>query len=76
MWDSLRSVAFGIAVGAGGALLLSQVATAAMFFGVSPQDPIAIGGAVAILIGAAILAVVVPTRRAAAVDAAVVLKRP
>ena len=76
MWDSLRPVALGIAVGAGGALLVSQVATAALFFGVSPQDPIAIGGAIAILLGAAILAVVVPTRRAAAVDAAVVLKGP
>jgi hypothetical protein len=59
-----------------GALLVSRVATATIFFGVSPQDPIAIAGAVTILLGAASFAVALPTRRAAAVDAAVVLKRP
>ena len=46
-----------------------------MFFGVSPQDPIAYGGAAVILLAAAIPAVLVPTRRAVAVDAALVLRR-
>jgi putative ABC transport system permease protein len=75
MWDSLRPVVLGLAVGAGAALLASRVFAAAMFFGVSPQDPIAYGGAAVILLAAAILAVLVPTRRAVAVDAACVLRR-
>jgi putative ABC transport system permease protein len=72
--DSLRPVVLGLALGAGTALLASRVVAAAVFFGVSPQDPIAFGAAALILLAAAILAVLVPTRRAAAVDAAVVLR--
>jgi putative ABC transport system permease protein len=75
MWDSLRPVALGLAVGAGAAFLAGRVVVAAMFFGVSPQDPIAFLGAAVILVAAAMLAVLVPTRRAAAVDAAFVLRR-
>jgi ABC-type antimicrobial peptide transport system permease subunit len=74
MWDSLRPVVAGLAVGAGSALLLGRVA-AAMFFGVSARDPLAFAGAAIILLAAATLAVVVPTRRAAAVDAALALRR-
>ena len=75
MWDSLRPVVLGLAVGAGAALLASRVVVAAMFFGVSPQDPMAFVAAAVILLAAALLAVLVPTRRAAAVDAAFVLRR-
>ncbi len=75
MWDSLRPVVLGLAVGAGAALLASRVVVATMFFGVSPQDPIAYAGAAVILLAAASLAVLLPTRRAAAVDAALVLRR-
>ena len=74
MWDSLRPVVVGLAVGAGAALLASRVMAASMFFGVSPQDPMAFAGAAVILLAAAILAVLVPARRAAAVDPAVVLR--
>ena len=74
MWDSLRPVVFGLAIGAGAALLAGRVVVAAMLFGVSPQDPIAFAGAAVILLASAILAVLVPTRRAAAVDAAFVLR--
>jgi ABC-type antimicrobial peptide transport system permease subunit len=75
LWDSLWPVLMGLAVGAGAALLASRVVVSAMLFGVSPQDPIAFAGAAAILLTAATLAVLVPTRRAAAVDAAFVLRR-
>lgn len=75
MWDSLRPVVLGLAIGAGLALLASRVVVAAMFFGVSPQDPIAFAGAAVIVVAAATLAVLVPTRRAAAVDAACVLRQ-
>ena len=75
MWDSLRPVVWGLAIGAGSALLASRVVAAAMLFGVSPQDPLAYAGAAVILLAAAILAVSVPTRRAAGVDPALVLRQ-
>ena len=75
MWDSLRPVVLGLAAGGGVALLAGRVVAAAMIFGVSPQDPIAFAGAAAILLAAAILAVLVPTRRAATVDASFVLRQ-
>jgi predicted permease len=74
MWDSLRPVVFGLLIGAGAALLASRV-LAGILFGVSPQDPIAFAGAASILLAAAALAVLVPTRRAAAVDPAFVLRQ-
>ena len=54
MWDSLRPVVLGLAIGAGLALLASRVVVAAIFFGVSPQDPIAFAGATVIVVAAAI----------------------
>lgn len=47
-----------------------------MFFGVPAGDPLAFAGAAATLLTAAALAVLLPTRRAASVDAAQVLRRP
>jgi ABC-type antimicrobial peptide transport system permease subunit len=75
LWDSLRPVVIGLALGAGVAILIGQVVIAAVFFGVSPNDPLALGGAIATLLAAAILAVLVPTRRAVELDPATVLKR-
>jgi predicted permease len=74
MWDSLRPVLLGLGVGAGAALLVSRILLWAILFGVSPQDPIAYAGAAIVLLAAAMIAVLLPTRRAAAVDAAAVLK--
>ena len=75
MWDSLKPVVIGLAVGVGAALLAARVLASSMFFGMSPDDPAAYGGAAAILLAAAALAVILPTRRAASVDASLVLKR-
>ena len=75
MWDSLRPVVVGLALGAGAALLASRAVAALTFFGVSPHDPLAFAGAAAILIVAATLAVLAPTRRAAKTDAAFVLRQ-
>ena len=75
MRDSLRPVVAGLVIGVGTALLASRMVVAAMLFGVSPQDPVAFAGAAAILLAAATLAVIVPTRRAASVDAALVLRQ-
>ena len=74
LWDSLKPVAIGLAIGGGAALLASGV-IAGLLFGVSPRDPVAFGGAVVILLGSATLAVLVPTRRAAAVDPALALRQ-
>jgi ABC-type lipoprotein release transport system permease subunit len=46
-----------------------------MLFGLGPMDPLAIGGAIAALVTAALLATFVPARRAARVDPLVVLKQ-
>jgi predicted permease len=46
-----------------------------MLFGLGPMDPLAIGGAIAALVAAALLATFVPARRAARVDPLVVLKQ-
>ena len=75
MWDSLRPVVLGLAIGGGIALLASRVVAAAILFGVSPQDPMAYSGAAIVLLAASALAVLVPTRRAASVDAASVLRQ-
>jgi predicted permease len=75
LWDSLRPVVLGLALGAFAAVLAGRAVAAAMFFGVSPQDPMALAGAAVVLLAAATLAVLAPARRAAAVDAAVVLRR-
>ena len=75
MWDSLRPVVLGLVIGGGIALLASRVVAAAILFGVSPQDPVAYSGAAILLLAASALAVLVPTRRAASVDAASVLRQ-
>jgi predicted permease len=73
MRDSLRPVSFGLAGGVLGAGLGSRVMAGALY-GISPADPFAFGGALIVLVTAATLAVFVPTRRAAAVDPASVLR--
>ena len=50
MWDSLRPVVSVSSSAPGRALLAGRVAVAAMFFGVSPQDPVALAGATVILL--------------------------
>jgi hypothetical protein len=51
------------------------VLAAALFFGVSPQDPIAYAVAAIALLTAATVAVLMPTRRASGADAAALLRR-
>lgn len=75
MWQSLKPVAIGLAMGTAAALAAGRLAVATMFFGIAPHDPLAFVGAITTLLAAAIFAVVLPARRAATVDAAVVLKR-
>lgn len=75
MWQSLKPVAIGLGAGAAAALLAGRLLGSAMFFGVSPQDPLALASAAAVLLVAAAIAVLLPTRRASTVDAVRVLRR-
>jgi putative ABC transport system permease protein len=70
---ALRPVAIGLAVGLVVALVSSHM-FARMLAGVGPRDPVAIGLAVAVLIGSAVLAVMAPARRAARLDPANILR--
>jgi predicted permease len=72
--DSLRPVLVGLSAGVVAAVIGGQVFSAVLF-GVRPSDPLALAGAVVLLLGAAIVAVVVPTRHAARVDPASVLRQ-
>jgi putative ABC transport system permease protein len=65
--QALRPVAVGAMLGVAGALGASRVLSSQLF-GVSSTDPLTIAAVLATLIGAALVASVVPARRAAAVD--------
>ena len=72
--DSLRPVVIGLIAGLVLALLIGHVIRGALI-GVSGHDPIAILAALAVLLGAAVIAVLVPARRGASVDPAQVLRQ-
>lgn len=65
--QGLRPVVVGFVIGLSAALLLSHALRAALF-GVTPTDPVTFVGTAVVLLGAAVLAVLVPARRAIAVD--------
>jgi putative ABC transport system permease protein len=72
--DSLKPVAIGLTCGVVAAFAGGRVVSSTLY-GVSAHDPIAVMAAVAALLGAALAAVIVPVRRAAAVDPALVLRQ-
>lgn len=63
----------GVAVGLVGAVLVGRVAEA-FLFGVSPNDPVALGGSVLVFLAVAALAAFLPARRAAKVAPALALR--
>lgn len=65
--ESLSIAAAGLALGCGAALLLTR-AMSALLFGVKPNDLLAYAGAVLVLGSVAVLASLLPARRAARVD--------
>jgi putative ABC transport system permease protein len=71
----LALVALGSVVGVAAAIGLSRL-LASLLYGVQPNDPLALGGAVALLIAVGLLAAFVPARRASRMDPAVVLRQP
>ena len=71
--DSLRPVAIGLSAGLVLALLLGRVVDRTLY-GVSGHDPLAIAAAIAVLLGSAAAAVIIPARRAARVDPSQMLR--
>ena len=69
----LRSVGVGAAIGLAGTLAASRWLSS-LLYGVSPRDPVVIGSATLFLLAVALIACVVPTRRALAVDPATAVR--
>ena len=65
--EALQPVALGAAVGVVSAIAATRV-LASQLFGVSPTDPLTIAAVVAMLVGVALVASVIPARRAASID--------
>ncbi len=70
---AMRYVSAGLAIGIGGAWLLSRFASA-FLFQVQPHDPVVYVAVGALLIAAGLLAAFVPARRAASVDPVVAIR--
>jgi ABC-type antimicrobial peptide transport system permease subunit len=67
-------VAIGSAIGVGAAVVLTRVLTS-LLYGVEATDPVALAGAVAVLLIVGMLAAFMPARRASLTDPAVVLRQ-
>ena len=65
--EALQPVAMGAAVGVAAAIAATRV-LASQLFAVSPTDPLTIAAVVAVLVGVALVASVIPARRAASID--------
>jgi predicted permease len=65
--QGMKPVAIGCVAGLAGSLAVSRL-VASQLYGISPADPLTLGGAMALLLAAALLACWLPARRAARVD--------
>jgi putative ABC transport system permease protein len=72
--QGLRVGGIGVALGIAGAIAVTRLLEG-LLFGVSGSDPIALGAAGSVLIGAALLASWVPGRRASRVSPMVALRQ-
>jgi len=70
--ESVRMLALGLAIGLAGALAAGR-AMRNLLFGVQPMDPLVLATVAAVLAGVALVAALVPARRAQRVDPAVAL---
>jgi putative ABC transport system permease protein len=73
MKEGMLLVGAGVALGLGGAWLLTRF-LAALLYGVQATDPLILAGVSGILILASLLAIYIPARRAAGVDPMVALR--
>jgi predicted permease len=71
--NGLTLVIIGVAIGLAGAFALTRLMTT-LLFGVTPTDGLTIGVVSVVLIGVALLACVIPARRATRVDPLVALR--
>ena len=69
----MRLIAIGVAAGLAASIALARLA-ASQLFGISPQDPIALGGVVAVVALAGFAACYFPARRATRVDPLIALR--
>ena len=65
--EGMRTILIGVAIGIAGALLLTRTVQS-LLFGVTSTDPLTFGGVTLLLVGAALVACLVPARRAMKVD--------
>jgi predicted permease len=72
--QSLRVAGAGIAIGLAGAFATTRVMQS-LLYGISPTDPITLGGVTVVLVTLGALAAYLPARRAARVDPVEVLRR-
>jgi putative ABC transport system permease protein len=72
--EGMRPVLAGVALGVAGAWMTSR-ALGALLFGVAPSDPLSYVAAVAALLGAALVATLIPAVRALGVDATTALRQ-
>jgi ABC-type antimicrobial peptide transport system permease subunit len=71
--QGMKPVAVGCIAGLAGSLAATRL-VASQLYGVSPTDSLTLGGVMALLLGAALLACWFPARRAARVDPMEALK--
>jgi ABC-type antimicrobial peptide transport system permease subunit len=71
--NGMTLVAIGVVIGIGGAFALTRLMVT-LLFGVTPTDALTIGVVSAVLVGVALLACLLPARRAAKVDPLVALR--
>ena len=69
----LRPVGLGLAVGLAGSVAAAR-ALRGLLFGVTPQDPVALGAVTLVLLSTAALACSLPARRAAVLDPVLTLR--
>jgi ABC-type antimicrobial peptide transport system permease subunit len=73
MRESLQLAGLGVLLGVSASLAVNRVLST-LLFGVGPNDPVTLAGVSALLIGIALLATILPARRAARVDPVAILR--
>ena len=71
--QGMRTIVIGLLIGLLPALALTRLMSG-LLFGVRPADPLALGGAAAILLAVALVAIFIPARRASNVNPMVALR--
>ena len=73
LWQGIRPVVAGLAVGIAGALAAGRILSS-LLFQVSARDPLIIGGVALVLLAVSVVAALAPARRATRVDPMIALR--